>query len=473
VERHQTLHDAVAWSYSLLTPQEQAIFEAVAVFSGGAFVDAVAEVAGVDEFEALDLLDQLIARSMLTATDTVAGTRYGQLETLRQFGLDRLADRGALEPMVGRHLAWASRLVAGYRASWYTSQHGAVFRRVCAEIDNLRSAVAFAASRGDHETAYQIVAGLRVLAGSRPVLEIANWADPLTAPGSWTTARAEAAAVVALLNIHLGNGDHATDVLGRIPDAYSTLTEVSFVKVFASLFLYHDVPAAEAHAARCLPRIRSEQLERQLWDLYFALFHTADGDYDRDDEVRRLEELREGMKALLATGDEVLGADALAVYANVLSVGERTDEAVHAARDATELAQSAGARFIADSARCIVARAIGVEAQSSPERIPELAATAHDVLRGAIEAGSPWLLSATLYNLALFIAQCDAALGMLCEVVARRHVAANPWLGDLADRLGPDAMDGITTRAQTIDVHDVAALVLAVLDEATSRPGGH
>ena len=113
-----------------------------------------------------------------------------------------------------------------------------------------------------------------------------------------------------------------------------------------------------------------------------------------------------------------------------------------------------------------------MEAQRSPERVPELAATARELLRGAAEAGSPWLLNVMLYNLALFTAQLDATLGMLCEVVALRRVAANPWLGDLADRLGPEAMRQITARSETTDVHDLAAVVLVALDQAASRQPG-
>ena len=109
VERHRTLLAAVEWSYSLLDDEERELFDSMAVFAGGALIDAVAAVGELDDYDALDILDRLVARSMVVAVDTPLGTRYRQLETLRQYAEDRLAERDAAEETRVRHLDWATR----------------------------------------------------------------------------------------------------------------------------------------------------------------------------------------------------------------------------------------------------------------------------------------------------------------------------------------------------------------------------
>jgi predicted ATPase len=91
LERHQTLRQAVQWSYDLLDEAERSLLRRCSVFAGGfdlAGATAVAE--SDDEFGTLDLLDALVRKSLLVADRTSERTRYSMLETIRQFAEEQL-----------------------------------------------------------------------------------------------------------------------------------------------------------------------------------------------------------------------------------------------------------------------------------------------------------------------------------------------------------------------------------------------
>ena len=88
VPRHQTLQGAIGWSHELLSPQERELFDTLGVFAGEFDLDAVAMVASLDRLEALDLIEQLVNKSMIEADP--ARDRYRLLETLRQYAWEQL-----------------------------------------------------------------------------------------------------------------------------------------------------------------------------------------------------------------------------------------------------------------------------------------------------------------------------------------------------------------------------------------------
>ena len=94
VERHATLRAAIDWSYDLLDAPEQRLLARMAVFSGGCTLEAIEEVCSGDPVEreaVMDLVAGLVARSLVVAEDGGQGTQYRLLETIRQYGEERLA----------------------------------------------------------------------------------------------------------------------------------------------------------------------------------------------------------------------------------------------------------------------------------------------------------------------------------------------------------------------------------------------
>jgi len=89
--RHQTLQGAIDWSYGLLGPEERGVFDSLGVFAGEFDLSSVAAVAHLDEFDTLDLVEQLVSKSMIEADPR--RNRYRLLETLRQYEPPRLCWR--------------------------------------------------------------------------------------------------------------------------------------------------------------------------------------------------------------------------------------------------------------------------------------------------------------------------------------------------------------------------------------------
>jgi predicted ATPase len=95
--RQKTLGALIDWSYDLLTPQEQMLFNRVGIFAGGFSLDAVTAVCtgdGIEELDVLDLLASLTDKSLVVADTTSEGERYRLLESTRAYALEKLTGAG-------------------------------------------------------------------------------------------------------------------------------------------------------------------------------------------------------------------------------------------------------------------------------------------------------------------------------------------------------------------------------------------
>ena len=183
VERHQTLRAAVDWSYGLLSEPERTVFDRLAVFSGGFTLAAATAVVTGDGMESWDIVDAvagLAAKSMVVA-EPGAGehTRYQLLETLRQYGRERLDQGGATDRWRQRHArhfaAFAAEVGRGLRGR----DELAWRQRLLGDLDNFRSAVVWGLDSGvedDQQTAVATVAWLAYEAQAKAT-GIGRWAE--------------------------------------------------------------------------------------------------------------------------------------------------------------------------------------------------------------------------------------------------------------------------------------------------------
>jgi hypothetical protein len=161
VERHATLRAAIDWSYDLLDAPEQRLLARMAVFSGGCPLGAIEEVCSGDPVEreaVMDLVAGLVARSLVIAEDGGRGTRYRLLETIRQYGEERLADWGETDTLVIRHAAFYTDLSARATENSYGTDQIVWARQIKLERDNILTALANAVDSGNAKLAVQIVA---------------------------------------------------------------------------------------------------------------------------------------------------------------------------------------------------------------------------------------------------------------------------------------------------------------------------
>ena len=144
--RHRSVRATLEWSFRLLPPLERRFFTAVSVFAGGFTVEAAAFVAlgeGMPGEAAIGLLERLRAASLLTTSETEeAKTRFGQLETVREFGRERLIESDTASDVKGRHFRYfAQTFWEDNDLSFH--QEGGEMTRFAADDSNMRQALEF------------------------------------------------------------------------------------------------------------------------------------------------------------------------------------------------------------------------------------------------------------------------------------------------------------------------------------------
>ncbi len=181
LERHQTLHHAVQWSYDLLDGDERMVLLHGSLFAGGFDLAAVPAVvgAGLDEYTMLDVLDSLVRKSLVTAGRVGVGTRYGLLETIRQFAEDQLAATGAVDAVRDRHARYYAEQAVAQWSVWDGPGYRGAADWLDAEFANLRAGFRWATDRGDLVTATAIAAHSTVMAMALNRFEPVEWAEEL------------------------------------------------------------------------------------------------------------------------------------------------------------------------------------------------------------------------------------------------------------------------------------------------------
>jgi predicted ATPase/DNA-binding CsgD family transcriptional regulator/predicted metal-dependent hydrolase len=150
--RQRTLRETLAWSYDLLTPDEQALFRRLAVFNGGFTLDAAAAVNRGTEFEPVDGVASLLAQSLVQREEARDGeSRFTLLETIREYGLERLAASGEAEITRRAHAMHFLTLAEQAESGLTGPDQVTWLDRLEREHDNLRAALAWSAESVDGE----------------------------------------------------------------------------------------------------------------------------------------------------------------------------------------------------------------------------------------------------------------------------------------------------------------------------------
>jgi predicted ATPase/class 3 adenylate cyclase len=133
-ERQQTLEATIAWSYELLSEQEQRVFARLGVFAGGWTLEAAEEVCQAD----LDTLRSLADKSLIRSEQG----RHRMLETIREYALERLDGSGEGEEVRRRHADHYRTLAARAEPELTGTEQLLWLERLAPEHDNMRAALA-------------------------------------------------------------------------------------------------------------------------------------------------------------------------------------------------------------------------------------------------------------------------------------------------------------------------------------------
>ncbi|MFE7842805.1 ATP-binding protein [Streptomyces sp. NPDC057474] len=159
---HQrTLRALIDWSHELCTLAERLLWNRLSVFVGDFGLDAAEAVCagdGIGRDEVLDLLDRLVVQSIVVPTEREGLPRYQMLETIRQYGRDRLAESGQEQRMLQRHHAFYLALAERIADGWAGPGQQKSLARLSAEHANLRAALD---RGGDPQAVLALAAALR------------------------------------------------------------------------------------------------------------------------------------------------------------------------------------------------------------------------------------------------------------------------------------------------------------------------
>jgi predicted ATPase/DNA-binding CsgD family transcriptional regulator/DNA-binding XRE family transcriptional regulator len=218
--RHQTLRATIAWSYDLLSPQEQAAFRRLGAFAGGCTPEAAGSVCGMAEPDLIEGLEALVDKSLLERTDPVTQEgpgpepgdppelRFRMLETVRSYARETLEAAGEGPAVRGAHaryhLALAEDVAAGQTVHWER------LGRLARHQDDLRAALRWALEAGDAATGGRLAGALWVFWFTRGALsEGRRWLEEALALQPETAHAARANLLLGSACLHYRQGELA------------------------------------------------------------------------------------------------------------------------------------------------------------------------------------------------------------------------------------------------------------------------
>lgn len=185
--RHQTLRSLIDWSHDLLSDPERALLRRLSVFAGGWTLEAAEAVCMGGEVEVADVLalhTQLVEKSLVVLDDLAATpaaqTRYRMLETIRQYGSEKLLDAGEANRFQTQHLSHLVDFAEGIRTRLTGQDQLRWHVRAEAELDNLRVGLSWSLQPGNVELGLRILNALhRYWYKNMHFGEIVGWQDRL------------------------------------------------------------------------------------------------------------------------------------------------------------------------------------------------------------------------------------------------------------------------------------------------------
>jgi non-specific serine/threonine protein kinase len=293
--RHQTLRALIDWSYDLLNPEEQIMLDRLSVFAGGwtlVAAEAVTSRGGTGEWQVLDHLAALVDKSLVQAEEVDGSTRYGLLDTVRQYAAERLAQRLGSERDETRAAHRDHYLAVVETAGMHLRGRDAAvwLDRLEAEFDNIRAALAFSVTDPDGaEAGLRMAAGLRWFCNMRghgsEVLKSLNLL--LERPDARLPTRSRARALIVSCHLcdQFGDdsaapsiADGALRIARDLGDDALTADALSQLCWFR--YEHGSLPAARAHIDEAVDLARTTQDPRLIADILGrrAVFDAEAGD---------------------------------------------------------------------------------------------------------------------------------------------------------------------------------------------------
>jgi predicted ATPase len=174
-ERQRTLRATIEWSYELLTPGEQRLFECLGVFSGGWSLDAAEKVCDAD----LDTLASLLDKSLIRRD----ADRFSMLGTIQEYAAERL---GPADETRRRHAEFFTELAEATQRDHLGPAQAPLRRRFRIEWDNIRAALQWTIDSGETELGLRLAGALTTIWLDRNfAVEGQQWFETLLGRRRW------------------------------------------------------------------------------------------------------------------------------------------------------------------------------------------------------------------------------------------------------------------------------------------------
>jgi non-specific serine/threonine protein kinase len=455
------MRDAIAWSHELLPPADQALFRRLAVFEDGFVLAAVEAVAGGDpgpdetdrvpqpaagppSAATVDRLSVLVDHSLVRRVAGVGGRpRYSMLETIREYGLERLAASGEAGVTARRHALHFLAVAESADAELLQPVHGPAHQecrdRLDADHANFQAALDWA-HRHEPGLALALVGALARFWLDRHgyLAEAQLWLDRVLAPGLPVppVARAKLLLSVAELAADLGDPDRGSAHGAEAVALYRGLDDpeglLRSLHILAwSLAGQGEIERAIATERELLESARRVQHPRGIGMalLGLAWFEARRG---RLDDARAL--AGEGESVARRHGDPFVVTVALHTLGEVARAGNEPAAAAGFFRRSLQRWRELGASIYVPT--CLVQLAGLYEDAAAPERAARLAGAA-DALVAEFGARRPALVDPADH--ARVVARLRDAMGEAAFAAAHAAGFGDPWetaLAEAAERQG-------------------------------------
>ncbi len=479
LERHQTLRNTIDWSYDLLTPTERHGLQRLSVFAGGcdlAAAEAVLPDDALDAADVVDILGQLVDKSLVVVDDVEGGVRYRLLETIRQYARERLDASGGPVALRRRHadhyVAVAEAAGPHLRARDHLEWTHVIER----DIDNFRAALDWAVETPSPEHALRLLAPLAV--GGRSGELAMDWAATAVAiPGGDGHPLFPVVAAWAAWGATMGREfERAEDLVATAERAQAALglrlPSVARARTTAAFFV-NNFEGARRHAAEWVELARAS---RDLYELAEALLmHSSALRFTEPTRDAAIATVDDAVRVARAAGIDTVLVFGLSTLATWLPSDE-SQRALALLDEAIEVSTRIGDRLGASNAMGNVA---GIAARGGDWRTALRAAV--DSAEEKLELGAHLIMSGSLYWAG--VALC--ALGSYepaAVLLGNADAMTEPWVPEwileikattdaaLLDALGEQHLATLIERGAALDITDAVAYLHTEADRILGAP---
>jgi predicted ATPase/class 3 adenylate cyclase len=350
-ERQRALRTTIDWSYGLLAQPERELLARLSVFAGGATIESTDAVANPSEelgIGTLEGLSSLVDKSLVRRSELGGGSRFGMLETIREYAGERLADGGRADAIALRHAEYFADLSEQAEPEFIGEEQATWLDRFGREHENVRAALGWCLRSGQAEPGLRIAAAIwRFWQQRGHLIEGRQWlADLLSLPAAADPTMLRGRAVSAAGGLAYWQNDlpeaqrlyEESLTIARASGDAAAVFDASFDIAFLPSFR-GDLEETWSRLQECVRIARELGDERRIADAASAL---AFASFKRGDYEVALSLTEEAIALARAVGNRFILAENVETVGQVHRMLGNDEQSRAAYLEALELKYEAG-----------------------------------------------------------------------------------------------------------------------------------